>query len=162
MMRTDKSKNDVLDIVSEKDSNVDAEDNIITSIMSPQTGKLVSITADGDVAMNYATGEKEVEIDEATNKRILRKIDLCLMPIMCLLYCFQFIDKMTNSFASVMGMREDLKMVGDQYSWSGTSFYLGYLAFEFPVSLVTKVPCFENRISMYHFVGFHHVYAFSS
>ena len=84
-MRTDKSKNDVLDIVSEKDSNVDAEDNIITSIMSPQTGKLVSITADGDVAMNYATGEKEVEIDEATNKRILRKIDLCLMPIMCLI-----------------------------------------------------------------------------
>ena len=30
-----------------------------------------------------------------------------LMPVMCLLYCFQFIDKMANSFASIMGMRKD-------------------------------------------------------
>lgn len=142
MRTTDKKQNDKIVLVqtsADADrTNTDLEDNLITSVMSPQTGKLVNITADGDVAMNYAAGEKEVEMDEATNRRILRKIDMYLMPVMCLLYCFQFIDKMANSFASIMGMREDLHMVGNQYSWSGTSFYLGYLVLEFPVSLLLQ------------------------
>ena len=143
MMRTtDKKQNDrsalVQTSIAAEGNNTDVEDNVITSVMSPQTGKLVNITADGDVAMNYTMDEKEVEMDEATNKRILRKIDMYLMPVMCLLYCFQFIDKMANSFASIMGMREDLHMVGNQYSWSGTSFYLGYLVLEFPVSLLLQ------------------------
>lgn len=111
MRTTDKKQNyrgvlvqtcTVVDVI-----NTDVEDNFVTSVMSPQTGKLVNITTDGDVAMNYATVEKEVEMDDATNKRTLRKIDMCLMPVMCLLYCFQFIDKMANSYASIMGMRED-------------------------------------------------------
>lgn len=80
-------------------------------------------------------------IDDATNRRLLRKIDLCLCPLMMLIYLVQFMDKSTNSLASVMGMRQDLGMTGDDYSWSGTSFYLGYLAFEFPaVFLLQKFP----------------------
>ncbi len=34
-----------------------------------------------------------------------------------------------------MGVRTDLKMVGEDYSWTGNAFYLGYLFFEFPASM---------------------------
>lgn len=74
------------------------------------------------------------ELDPATDKRLLRKIDLYICPVMMLVYAVQFMDKQTNSTASVMGLRQDLHMEGNDYSWSGTSFYLGYLAFEFPAS----------------------------
>lgn len=71
-------------------------------------------------------------LDKATDRRLLRKIDMYMMPIMMMIYAVQYMDKSTNSTASVMGLRDDLGMEGDDYSWSGTAFYLGYLIFEFP------------------------------
>lgn len=124
--------------VQEVDTSLDMDDNVITTIVSPHTGKVVNITNDVDEAMKFIDDAKEVELDAKTNRRILRKIDMCLMPVMCLLYCFQFMDKLSNSFASILGLREDLNMVGDMYSWTGTAFYLGYLVFEFPASLLLQ------------------------
>jgi ACS family allantoate permease-like MFS transporter len=49
-----------------------------------------------------------------------------------LVYAIQYLDKSTNSTAAVMGLGEDLKMEGDDFAWSGTAFYLGYLILEFP------------------------------
>lgn len=126
----------VLKEVNEVVVNMDVDDRCLKTIISPTTGKMVKIT-DADEAMKYV-GDEAIEIDVATNRRILRKIDLCLMPIMCLLYCVQFMDKLSNSFASIMGLREDLRMVDNMYSWTGTSFYIGYLAFAFPVSILLQ------------------------
>ncbi|CAK7896337.1 allantoate permease [[Candida] anglica] len=97
-------------------------------------------TDDVDVAMKYAIINKEghIELDEVSAKRILRKIDTFLLPVLCLLYCFQFMDKLSNAYASVLGLRTDLKMTGDKYSWSGTAFYIGYLFFEFPASYLLQ------------------------
>lgn len=136
-MKTEQKGNTCTSI-ADKESNIENDDNIITSIISPQTGKVINITTDVDEAMKYVANEEEIEIDDATNSRILRKIDIHLMPVMCLLYCFQFIDKISNAFASIMGIREDLNMTGNQYSWTGTSFYIGYLVFEFPASLLLQ------------------------
>ncbi|CAK7896327.1 allantoate permease [[Candida] anglica] len=129
-------------VVSVNDIESQNRDNVLGVIMSP-SGKPIEITGDVDVAMKYAIDNKEgrIEIDEATSKRILRKIDTFLLPILCLLYCFQFMDKLSNSYASVLGLRTDLKMVGNMYSWTGTAFYLGYLFFEFPASyLLQRLP----------------------
>ncbi|KAL7667327.1 Major facilitator superfamily (MFS) profile domain-containing protein [[Candida] zeylanoides] len=126
-------------VVSVADLDSTARGEVLEVITSP-TGKPVNITGDCDEAMEYAIHNKEdhIEIDAATSRRLLRKIDLCLMPVMCLLYSFQFMDKLSTSSASIMGMREELEMVGDKYSWTGSAFYLGYLAFEFPASYMLQ------------------------
>lgn len=38
----------------------------------------------------------------------------------------------TISYASVMGMKKDLRLVGDDYQWLGSMFYFGtsYLSYE--------------------------------
>ncbi len=102
---------------------------------------------DEDEALKYY--DDEIVIDEETDKRLLRKIDLYICPLMCILYACQFMDKNTNSSAAIMGLRTDLHMVANQYSWTGTAFYLGYLVFEFPSStllqrfpVVKTVSCF--------------------
>ncbi len=98
--------------------------------------KIEVADADADEALRYAGGR--VDIDAATSRRLLRKIDVFLLPLLCLLYCFQFMDKLSNLYASILGLRQDLHMKGNQYSWTGTLFYLGYLAFEFPASLLLQ------------------------
>ncbi|KAE9965431.1 hypothetical protein EG328_009661 [Venturia inaequalis] len=59
---------------------------------------------DGDEALKAFANHQGpvVHIDEATNKRLLRKIDMNLMPIMCLVYGLNYLDKTTLSYASVM------------------------------------------------------------
>lgn len=100
-----------------------------------------------DLAYELAQQSKGIVIDKETNKRLLRKIDLYLCPLMCFVYAIQFMDKLSNSYASIMGLREDLNMTGEMYSWTGTGFYLGYLVFEFPVSYVLQ------RVSLTKAVG---------
>ncbi|KAK0234042.1 MFS general substrate transporter [Armillaria fumosa] len=67
--------------------------------------------------------------------RIRRKIDRHVIPLMCLLYAIQYMDKATLGNAAVLGLLEDAHLSADQYNWLGTIFYLGYLVFEFPQNL---------------------------
>lgn len=56
--------------------------------------------------------------DEA--KRVLRKIDLHIMPIIWFMYLLQLMDKNSLSFANIMGIRVDAHLTGSQYSWLGS------------------------------------------
>jgi len=50
----------------------------------------------------------------------------------------QSIDKTTLSYAAVFNLREDTNLVGTQFSWLGSLFYLGYLFWEYPTSLLLQ------------------------
>ncbi|QGA18042.1 hypothetical protein EYB26_005720 [Talaromyces marneffei] len=105
--------------------------------------RILKHSHDADVALQaiqQADGQV-ITIDAATNKRLLRIIDWHLMPLMCVVYGMNYLDKTTISYASVMGMRTDLRLVGDNYQWLGSMFYFGYLAWEFPASqLLQRMP----------------------
>jgi len=118
-----------------------AKKDVLVSVLSSD-GKEIHVTTDVDQAMGFAIQhEHEIVFDEEKDRKLLRKIDMYLLPIMVLLYCFQFMDKTSTSMAAIMGMREDLKMTGDKYSWVGSAFYLGYLAFEYPaVRILQRFP----------------------
>lgn len=79
--------------------------------------------------------------DSVACRRLLRKIDWRLMPLMCTIYAIQFLDKTTLSYASVMGIKKDTDLVGDDYALLGTMFYVGYLVWEYPTSyLMQRLP----------------------
>ena len=61
----------------------------------------------------YANAER-VEISEAENKRLKKMIDKRVLTIMIITYFVQALDKGTMSFASIMGIREDLSLKGPQ------------------------------------------------
>ncbi|KAL4922604.1 major facilitator superfamily domain-containing protein [Aspergillus aurantiobrunneus] len=58
------------------------------------------------------------------NKRVLRRIDLRLLPILLGIYFLQQLDKSTLSYGSVFGLIEDANLKGQEYSWLGSSIYL--------------------------------------
>jgi hypothetical protein len=56
---------------------------------------------------------------EAEYKKVLRKIDLVLLPLMWLCYGTQQADKTSISTQATFGMREDTGLVGQQFSCKG-------------------------------------------
>ncbi|GKT48940.1 putative transporter [Colletotrichum spaethianum] len=70
---------------------------------------------DNEVAM-YA-GETIVEIDEATNKRLKRKIDERVLSVMIVTYFMQSLDKGTMSFSSIMGIIDDTGLKGQEENY---------------------------------------------
>lgn len=122
----------------------------ITTFKLPH-GKPIHLTTTGDEALEFVRsheGEK-FEIDPEEDKKLVRKIDMYLLPLICLLYSVQFMDKMSNSYAAIMGLRTDLKMEGDMYAWTGSAFYLGYLAFEFPCAYSLQKFPVVTTVSIY-------------
>ena len=84
---------------------------------------------------------EEIAIDEELKTRLLRKIDLHIMPIMCVVYGLNYLDKTTLSYASIMGLETDLNLTKNNYQWLGSIFYFGYLGFEYPTSrLLQRLP----------------------
>lgn len=71
-----------------------------------------------------------VVVTPEDNARVLRKIDLRLLPLLLVVYCLQSLDKTTLSYASVFGIIEDAHLVGDQFSWLGSVVYLAQLVFQ--------------------------------
>jgi len=114
--------------------------------------KLRQHSHDADAALQVFEGmEGQVmELTEEKSKALLRTIDWHLMPIMCLVYGLNYLDKTTLSYASVMGLRlppsrdprqSGINLVGDQYLWLGSMFYFGYIAWEYPTArLLQRLP----------------------
>lgn len=52
------------------------------------------------------------DIDDAAARRILRKIDWHIMPLLFITYAFNFMDKTILSSAAVFGLKDDNHLVG--------------------------------------------------
>ncbi|KAF9529884.1 MFS general substrate transporter [Crepidotus variabilis] len=87
-----------------------------------------------DTAAEIAAGD-DIPVDHEQALRVRRKIDRHILPLMCILYWIQFMDKTTLGSAAILGIRESTHLTTNQYNWLGTIFYLSYLLFEFPQNL---------------------------
>ncbi|GKU04488.1 permease of the major facilitator superfamily [Fusarium langsethiae] len=80
-------------------------------------------------------------IDNEAAKITLAKIDRAIIPLLFITYMFNFMDKVILTSAAVFGLREDTHLKGQQYSWVGSVFYLGYLLWTYPTTiLVARLP----------------------
>ncbi|KAK6062761.1 allantoate permease [Seiridium cupressi] len=81
------------------------------------------------------------DIDDAAARRILRKIDWHIIPLLFITYVFNFMDKTILSSAAVFGLKDDNHLVGQQYSWVSSVFYFGYFFWTYPTTLlIARLP----------------------
>jgi hypothetical protein len=95
-----------------------------------------------DLAVNLIeeTGHTVILTPE-NNARVLRKIDLSILPLILGIYFLQALDKATLSYASVFGLIEKAHLHGLEYSWLGSVVYLVQLVAQPIVAYVlVKVP----------------------
>ncbi|KAI0152158.1 MFS general substrate transporter [Hypoxylon sp. NC0597] len=97
---------------------------------------------DVDKAYEFAKQHAVGPLGDDDNKRILRKIDRNLLPLMIITYTLNFMDKNALSYSVNFGLTTDNHLVGNQYSWaSGSIFYLAYMVSQPVVArLIVRFP----------------------
>jgi hypothetical protein len=83
-------------------------------------------------------GKGDENVDPAEFVRIRKKIDRVIMPLMCILYFIQYLDKSTLGNSSILGILTATHLDANEYNWLGTVFYLSYLVFEYPQNLALQ------------------------
>ena len=88
-----------------------------------------------DVPEKRLTAPEPVYINE---RRLMWKIDLRLVPPLCVLYLLAFLDRVNIANAKLYNLSQDLGLVGNQYNIALVLFFVPYVAFEIPANLLLK------------------------
>ncbi|KAL4866497.1 hypothetical protein BDV12DRAFT_199096 [Aspergillus spectabilis] len=91
--------------------------------------------SDGEVER---AGVVATEYDAAATKRLIRKIDLILIPWLAFLYLLSFLDRTNIGNARLANLEEDLGMSGLNYNVALAIFFPFYVAAEIPSNIMMK------------------------
>lgn len=89
--------------------------------------------------------QKKAEVNEIAatyginQRKLMTKIDLCVVPPFCLMYFLAFLDRVNISNAKLYGMETDLKLVGEQFNTALTVFFVPYIIFEILSNYMLKI-----------------------
>ncbi|KAL5420513.1 hypothetical protein PMIN04_006451 [Paraphaeosphaeria minitans] len=87
-----------------------------------------------------AGADARMQIDPEMEKRVRRKLDWHIIPLVSALYLLAFLDRSNIGNARTAGMSEDLDLDGEKYDWLLTIFYISYIVFEFQAIMWKIVP----------------------
>ena len=77
-------------------------------------------------------------IDLEAEKKLVRKCDLHVLPIITLLFLFNFVDRINIGNAKIQGLEKDLHMEGHDYNIALFMFFIPYILFEIPSNIILK------------------------
>jgi MFS family permease len=72
----------------------------------------------------------------ALNKKLVRKIDLTILPIIGILYILNYIDRQNLAAAKLQGIMDDLNMSTQEFATAISILFVGYLPFQIPSNLI--------------------------
>lgn len=49
---------------------------------------------------------------------------------------FQFLGTSAIGFTAILGLREDLRLTGTDFSWANSTYYFGFLIAAYPASMI--------------------------
>lgn len=102
-------------------------------------GELLTSDANDEAAKVISSYNGPLNWTPEEEKRILRKIDFRLMPILCITYLLQYWDKAVLGQAALFGLVQELQLqIGNRYSFSSAIFYLGFIAGAYPSILLAQ------------------------
>ncbi|KDQ62291.1 hypothetical protein JAAARDRAFT_454866 [Jaapia argillacea MUCL 33604] len=78
------------------------------------------------------------DFDTPEDRRLLRKVDARLLPILTLLYLLSFLDRSNIGNAKLDGLITDLHVTGAEYNTALAIYFVAYVIFEIPANIVLK------------------------
>lgn len=105
-------------------------------------GSLTGVDKKHVVGAEYIEELLETDLDaDLDYAKVRRKIDTWLLPVLCVTYMLQFLDKLSLNYASAYNMKEDLKLKGNDYGNIAAIFNGGYMVGTIPGNwLIQRVP----------------------
>jgi len=141
--------------------------------MSSSTGKEEYIAyhaeeARGSDSPPLSNGKDDytVQVDDITpadQKRLMRKIDLRLVPLLGSCYCISLLDRTNLSAANIAGMSRELRLgINERYSIVALVFFISYVILQPPATIAmrwigprnflsTIIICWGKELSWWYF-----------
>ncbi|KAK4569459.1 hypothetical protein LTR86_003222 [Recurvomyces mirabilis] len=73
---------------------------------------------------------------ETLEKKLLRKIDLRMMPLMMLIYVLNYLDRNNLATARLGSFEKDIGLHGTQYNTVISLFFVGYILTQIPTNMI--------------------------
>ncbi|KAF4125484.1 Major Facilitator Superfamily [Geosmithia morbida] len=73
-----------------------------------------------------------------TDRKLLWKIDSHVVPFLCIMYLWAFLDRVNIANANVFGMAEELGLANHEYNTALVIFFVPYVLFEIPSNILLK------------------------
>lgn len=71
-----------------------------------------------------------------TEKRLVKSIDIRLLPLIVTIYVFNYLDRNSITQARLYGLQEDTHVTGATYNTAISIFSAGYIAMQLPSTLL--------------------------
>ncbi|KAL4895141.1 major facilitator superfamily domain-containing protein [Aspergillus ambiguus] len=85
---------------------------------APEVSHQETVGQDGKEGPSFTVEEE---------KRVYRKLDWNLMPLIFVLYSLSVLDRANLGNAKIAGMEDDIDLSGRRYDWLATVFYIAYI-----------------------------------
>ncbi|CAG7988573.1 unnamed protein product [Penicillium olsonii] len=86
--------------------------------------------------IEHASIHEHVLFSPQEERKLVRKVDLTLLPMIWIMYLLSYMDRTNIGNAKISGMASDLDLTSNQYSTALVVFFVGYVVFEVPSNLV--------------------------
>ncbi|CAG9998306.1 unnamed protein product [Clonostachys byssicola] len=91
---------------------------------------LATMHVEGEESISVTAEERLVSsFPESKKKKLLRKLDLHIIPCLISLYLMSYIDRANIGNANIEGMSVDLGLTGNQYNIVLSIFFVTYIIF---------------------------------
>ncbi|KAH8811017.1 major facilitator superfamily domain-containing protein [Xylogone sp. PMI_703] len=77
-------------------------------------------------------------VDHAAERRLCRKFDIRILPVLAIMYLFNALDKGNLGNAQTAGLSKDLNFSGNQYNDIVSIFFVPYVIFALPLAMLGK------------------------
>lgn len=77
--------------------------------------------------------------DTPEERRLILKLDALIMIFVFLAYWAKVLDQSATSAAYVSGMKEDLKLFGNELNYLNTTYMVGFITLQIPLTLLVSI-----------------------
>ncbi|KAL3434166.1 fungal-specific transcription factor domain-containing protein [Aspergillus tetrazonus] len=100
------------------------------AVETPEAEKQDVSTAMDEAAQYLAHSRGFEPLSREEEKQMIRKMDWILLPMLFMTATLGAVDKVAISTAAIYGLKDDLHLVGQQYSWAGSILSIGVRCLE--------------------------------
>ncbi|KAI6041664.1 putative pantothenate transporter [Pisolithus marmoratus] len=102
----------------------------LSDIMSDKNGVMLGAT---DLSKIQSTQQPaQVNLGPERERKLWRKIDVRLLPMISFMYLFSFMDRGNIGNAKLEGLVTQLHLTGSQFNTALSVFFISYSLFDFP------------------------------
>ncbi|KAJ6553524.1 pantothenate transporter liz1 [Mycena vulgaris] len=82
--------------------------------------------------------DSDAHLKSAEERALIRKLDFGILVVSCLGFFLKYLDQNNLANAYISGMKEDLRITGNEYTYMGTCYTIAYALMQVPSTMIIQ------------------------